>query len=189
MNPRLINYIKRYIDITSEEAELFENYLNKRSIKKKEYLLKEGQFCKTRYFIISGSLRLFYIDTKGNEQIVHFAVDNWWMTDYDSLINKSPSRLYIQAIENTELLELQEHKFEDLCTKLPKVDKLFRIIMEKTYIAIQKRMEYMFSLSGEELYHVFINNNPEFAQRIPQYMLASYLGFTPEFLSKIRAKK
>jgi len=189
MNPNLIDYIRRYIHITDAEIEIFGTYLQAKKIKKKEYLLKEGNTCNTRYYITKGCLRLYYINSKGNEQIIHFGIDNWWITDYESLINQNPCKLYIQATEDTELLELHKDAFEELCQKLPKVERLFRIIMEKTYIASQKRIEYMFSLTGEELYNTFISSNPEFAQRVPQYMIASLLGMTPEFISKVRAKK
>jgi len=189
MNPNLIDYIKRYVDLSETEIGLFQTSLKLKRLMKKEYLFKAGKTCKARYFIIKGCLRLYYIDNKGNEQIVHFGIENWWITDYESLINLTPSKLYIQAIEETELLELQTESFEELCTKVPKVERLFRIIMEKTYIAAQKRIEYMFSLSGEELYRSFMAMSTDFHQRIPQYMLASYLGLTPEFISKIRAKK
>lgn len=189
MNPNLTKYTRRYIDISDEEDEMFQSFLKSKTLKKKEYLLKEGDFCKARYFITKGCLRLYYIDNKGNEQIIHFGIDNWWITDYESLINQTSARLYIQATEETELLVLYQTQFEELCLALPKTERLFRIIMEKTYIASQKRLEYMFSLSGEELYNKFISTNPEFTQRVPQYMIASMLGMTPEFVSKIRAKK
>lgn len=189
MNPSLIEYIQRYVHISKTEIDLFNSYLKPRILKRKEFLLKEGQICKSRYYITKGCIRLYYIDNKGNEQIIHFGIDNWWITDYESLINKTSSKLYIQATENTELLELPQKTFDELCLKLPKTEKLFRIIMEKTYIASQKRLEYMFSQSGEEMFKNFITTNPDFIQRVPQYMIASYLGMTPEFVSKIKANK
>ena len=189
MNPKLIHYIRRYIDISDDELDIFHSYLKPKLVQKKEFLLKEGQVCNSRYFIIKGCLRLFYIDKKAKEQIIHFGIDSWWITDYESLINRKPSHLYIQAIEDTELLFLEKDAFEALCKELPKTERFFRMIMEKTYIAAQKRIEYMFSLSGEEMYQTFIAANPDFAQRVPQYMIASMLGLTPEFISKVRASK
>lgn len=188
MIPNLISYIRKYVVISETEIDIFQSYLKTKKIKKKEFLLKEGQTCKSRYFITKGCVRLFYIDNKGNEQIIHFAIDNWWITDYESLINETSSKLYIQATENTHFIELPQEKFYKLCRKLPQTERLFRKIMEKTYIAIQRRMEYMYSLSGEALFHTFISANPEFIQRVPQYMIASYLGMSPEFVSKIKAK-
>ena len=108
MNPNLISYIRKYITISETEIGIFQSFLKTKKLKKKEFLLKEGQTCKSRYFITKGCVRLFYIDNKGNEQIIPFAIDNWWITDYESLINNTPSKIYIQAIENTEILELSE---------------------------------------------------------------------------------
>ncbi len=188
MNTNLSKYIRRYITISDKEDEIFQSFLEPKTLGKKGFLLKEGNVCMARYYIAEGCLRLFYIDQKGNEQIIHFGIDDWWITDYESLINHRPAKLNIQATENTKLLVLYQEKFEKLCFELPKAERLFRIIMEKTYIASQKRLEYMFSLSGEELYYSFISKNPRFSQRVPQYMIASYLGMTPEFISKLRAK-
>lgn len=188
MNPNLTKYIKRYVSISESENDIFQSYLKVKSLKKKAFLLEAGQFCKSRYFVAKGCIRLYYINDKGNEQITHFGIDNWWITDYESLVNETPSKLYIQAIEDTELLELPQEKFEELCKKVPQIECLFRKIMEKTYIALQKRMEYISSLKGEEQFKIFITANPEFMQRVPQYMIASYLGMSPEFVSTIRAK-
>lgn len=143
MNPNLMEYIRRYISISETEINTFQSYLKSKKIKKKEFLLKQGQFCKSRYFITKGCIRLFYLDNKGNEQIVHFGIDNWWITDYESLINKTPSKLYIQAIENTELLELPQETFEELCMEIPQTERLFRIIMEKTYSYSKKNRVYV----------------------------------------------
>lgn len=189
MNLQLLEYIRRYINISTSEFELFSSYLSFKKLAAKDYLLQAGNICQARYFITKGCLRLYYINNKGNNQIVHFGLDNWWITDYESLLQQVPAKLYIQAIEPTELLVLDRASFENLCGQLPKTERLFRIIMEKSYVAAQRRLEYMFSFSGEELYRTFIKANPAFVQRVPQYMLASYLGFTPEFLSKIRAQK
>ncbi len=189
MDVNLIAYIKRYIVISETEIDTFQSYLKLKKIRKKEFLLKEGQLCKSRYFILKGCIRLFYIDSKGNEQIIHFGIENWWITDYESLINNIPSILYIQAIEDTELLELPEESFDNLCNEVPQTERLFRKIMEKTYIAIQKRIEYIYSLKGEEQFDLFVSTSPDFAQRVPQYMIASYLGMSPEFISKVKAKK
>ena len=186
MNQSLAAYISRYIEISNREIELFESYLRSKSYQKKEYILREGETCKSRYFITKGCLRLYYIDNKGNEQIMHFAIENWWITDYDSLLNEIPSRLNIQTIEATDLLELKETDLSELYVEIPKLERFFRIIMERTYIAAQRRTEHMFSMSSEEIYKGFIKANPMFIQRIPQYMLASYLGITPEYLSALR---
>lgn len=188
MNNQLKSYLARYVSLSSEEEKLFQTYLSPKSFKKKEFLLSEGQYCNSRYYIKKGCVRLFYFDQKGNEQIIHFAIDNWWISEYESLINKRPTIFYIQAIEDTELYEFSEDRFDELAQKIPQIERLFRKIMEKTYIAFQKRIEYFYSLNGEEQFQLFIAANPDFVQRVPQYMIASYLGMSPEFISKIKSK-
>ena len=188
MNKELTNYIKRYVTISEEELAILSDCLRLKKIEKKEFLLSEGTTCKARYFILKGCFRHFYIDVKGHEQIIHFGIENWWITDYASLVHQVPSNMYIQALETTTYLELNENELEKLYLKIPVLERFFRIIMEKTYIAAQQRIEYMFSLTGKEFYEKFIASNPAFSQRVPQYMLASYLGLTPEFISKIKSR-
>lgn len=187
MNSKLLSYINRYIHLTEQEHEHFQSNLKKIALKKGDYLLKANQTCKARYFVLNGCLRLYYITNKGNEQIIHFGLDNWWITEYDSLINNTPSNIYIQAIEDSEILVLDQVSFAKLTLEIPKINTFFRIIMEKTFIASQRRIEYMLSYSGEERYHKFVTQNPGFIQKVPQYMIASYLGMSPEFYSKIRS--
>lgn len=189
MNQDLLHYIRRYIDFSDEEYLLFQSYLKHKEYAKKEFILEEGNLCKSRYYITEGLVRLYFFNKKENEQILHFGLKNWWITDYDSLIHQEPSRYYIQALEHTSVLQLSNESFEEICLKMPKVERLFRIIMERTYIAAQRRYEFITNMSGEEYYKTFVKQNPQFANRVPQYMIASYLGMTPEFVSKVRAKK
>ncbi len=184
----IAEYIRNYIDFSDKEIKLFYQYLTTKKLKKKEFLLEEGKICKARYFIVKGCLRSYYIDDKGVERIIDFAIDRWWYTNYKSLVNQIPSENFIQAIENTELLVLHEDSFHQLCLEVPKTDRLFRLITEKTHIAYINKMKYTRSYTGEDLYKNFIKTNPKFSQRVPQYMIASYLGLSPEFVSKIRAK-
>ncbi len=189
MHNSLINQIKKYINLNEKEMELVLSYLQPKTIKKKEYLLQEGTICTFNSFIDNGCFRSFYIDKKGNEQIVQFGIEDWWLTDYDSFTNQTPSHLYIQALEDSKTLKIERKALEELYTQIPQLERYFRITLQKAYIASQRRIQFIFSLSGEELYDRFSSLFPEFVQRAPQYMLASYLGFTPEFLSKIRGKK
>ena len=187
MNNSLTAYIKRYVYLSTQENEYFQTSLKQVTFKKGDYLLQEGQKCTARYYIVKGCLRSFYLDSKANEQIIHFGLENWWISEYDSLINQQPSNIFIQAIEDTEVLALDQLSFDQLSLEIPAIDTLFRKIMEKTFIASQRRIEYMLSYSGEERYTKFVDQNPEFLQRVPQYMMASYLGMSPEFYSKIRS--
>ncbi|EZH71868.1 hypothetical protein ATO12_05685 [Aquimarina atlantica] len=184
----LAAYIRNYIDISDEEMGLFYRHLKVRKFKKKEYVLEEGKICKARYFIVKGCVRSYYIDEKGVERILDFGIDEWWFTNYNSLINQSPSENFIQTIEDSVILELHQDSFDELSAKLPKIDRLFRIITEKTHIAHINKTKYTRSLSGEHLYKQFVLSNPKFSQRVPQYMIASYLGLSPEFVSKVKAR-
>lgn len=131
---------------------------------------------------------MFYLTEKGTEQITHFALENWWLADYMSLSTQKPSSFYIQAIEASAIVSLDYRIQEELFSKLPQLERYFRIMMQRVYAAAQMRVKYLHDFSKEENYRQFITLFPAFAQRIPQYMLASYLGLTPEYLSEIRKR-
>jgi len=185
----LIAHIQQYTSLNNEEVLLLEECLELRTLKKKEYLLKEGEICSASYFVIKGLLRSYFITEKDVEQIYLFAIENWWITDYQSMELQQPSAFSIQAIEDTTVACIPRQKQDALFAAVPQLEKYFRIILQKALNAAQLRIKYIFSKSGQERYDHFARGYPEFVQRIPQYMLASYLGFTPEFLSKIRAKR
>ncbi len=188
-NENLLSHIHKFVLLNDNEKAILQSYFKNETVKKKEHLLKEGQKCTANYFILKGCLRMYYITETGTEQIVQFAIDNWWLTDYSSLDSGKPSQFNIQTVENTEVAILDNKIQEEGFKKIPALERYFRIILQKAYAASIMRLRYIFTQSGEERFHHFNNSFPEFVQRVPQYMLASYLGFTPEFLSKIRAKK
>jgi CRP-like cAMP-binding protein len=148
-----------------------------------------GQVCNACYFVVKGCLRMYTIPDNGTEQIVQFGIDNWWICDYTSFDSQKPSMFNIQAVEPSTLIYIDKKSQEELFAKVPKLERYFRLILQRAYSATLMRVHYIFTSTGEARYHHFNSLFPEFVQRIPQYMLASYLGFTPEFLSKIRAKK
>ena len=189
MQTGLAAHIQKFVGLTNAESEILYESVKPLELKKKELLLKEGQVCKANYFVEKGCLRLFFIDEKGAEQTSQFAIENWWLTDYGSFCSGAPSQFYIQAVEKSKVIVLEKSKQDDLFEKLPQLDRYFRRILEKTYGAAQWRIKYIFSLSKEDRYKHFMNSHPEFAQKVPQYMLASFLGLTPEYLSEIRKKK
>ncbi|MBX2874457.1 MAG: Crp/Fnr family transcriptional regulator [Saprospiraceae bacterium] len=181
--------MERFIQIDAPLIELLQEVMEERFISKKDFLLQEGQRCLHQYFVVQGCFRMFYINPKGMEQIITFGIEDWWITDYDSLLNQQASEHNIQALEDAVVLSITREKLEYLFKTHRALETYFRIVNERVRIADQRRLQFMFDLSGEELYDTFYQANPGFVQRIPQYMLASYLGFTPEFLSKIRSKK
>jgi CRP-like cAMP-binding protein len=185
----LIAHIRQYISLNNEEALLLEESLELLELKKKAFLLREGEVCTANYFVMKGLLRSWFTTDRDAEQVCQFAIENWWITDYQSLELRQPSLFNIQAVESTTVACIRRDRQDALFAAIPQLERYFRIILEKALNAANLRIKYIFSLSGQERYDHFAGNFPEFMQRVPQYMLASYLGFTPEFLSKIRAKR
>ena len=185
----LIQHIQKFVPLTLDEQGVLQQYFEYKEIDKKHYLLNEGDTCKAQYFVIEGCLRMYFIKENGVEQIIQFGIDNWWLSDYSSLTLHTPSQFYIQAVQQSKILVLTQDKQEELLDKLPQMERYFRKVYQRAYAAAQMRITFFTDLSGEEKYHHFASRFPDFVQRVPQYMLASYLGFTPEFLSKVRGKK
>lgn len=185
----LANHINRFTNLSSSEKELLSEYVQFSKVKNKEYLLKAGQICKANHFVVKGCFRMFSHTDKGTEQIIQFGIDNWWIADYTSFESRQPSLFNIQALEDGVVGVLDRQVQDSLFERVPKLERYFRYVLQRAYAATLMRVHFIFSESGEERYRNFNSCFPEFVQRIPQYMLASYLGFTPEFLSKIRAKK
>lgn len=182
-------YFNRYIPINDEETQFFCSYLQPKTFQRKDYLLKEGQLCHYQFFILKGLVRHFYIDQKGHELTTQFGIENWWVTNLESYLKQRPSELNIQAIEETTALLLTKKDLEYLYEKLPKLERAFRIITENMLIAIQKRNAFHWYMKSEDKYKMIHDHLPEFLQRVPQYMVASYMGMTPEHYSAVRKKR
>lgn len=138
--------------------------------------------------MLKGCLRKFFINEKGIEQTTEFAIENWWITDNIAFEHRLPTEFYIQAVENSEILRISHQSQEKMLIEFPKMERYFRFIYQRAYAATQMRIKYLYEFSKEEFYHHLNKNFPEFVQRIPQYLIASYLGFTPEYLSEIKNK-
>lgn len=184
----LIKHIQKYIHLSADEVTIITETLQTISVEKETIIHQEGEVCRFNYFVCSGCLRMYFIKENGTEQIVQFAIENWWISDYMSLMTNLASEFYIQAIEPAEIIRIDNPTADRLFEKAPKLERYFRLISQRAYAATQFRIKYLYSLSREELYVHFVTHFPEFLQRVPQYMLASYLGFTPEYLSKLRKK-
>ncbi len=185
----LLSHIKKYIALDGKEIEQLTPYFKLTIHPKKDFLLEEGDICRHNFFVEKGCLRMYFINDKGTEQITQFAIENWWIADYMSFDRQTPSPFYIQAIENSEIISIDHLQQDELLKAIPKMERYFRLVLQRAYAAHQLRIKFLYDLSKEESYQHFISGFPGFAQRIPQYMLASYLGFTPEYLSEIRKKK
>lgn len=189
MKDNLIAHINKFVKLDEHEAWLVCDSVRLVEVKKKNFILTADEVCRANYFVSKGCMRLYFINRNGQEQITQFGLENWWITDYSSLETGKPSVYYLQAIEDSELIGIDKKGYEELLLKVPKMERYFRIILQKAHTASMRRFEYFRDQTDEERYRYFVSLFPEFVQRIPQYMLASYLGFTPQFLSKIRGKK
>ena len=189
MSDILRKHIEKFIRVDDEDYLKIRSYFKAIELRKKHNLLIEGKICTSNFFVVSGCLRLFFINEKGVEQTVQFALENWWLADYTSFSAQKPSEFYIQTVEKSTILAIDFSSQEKLLKEFPFMERYFRFIHQRAHAAYQFRIKYLYSSSREELYHSFNQLFPEFVQRIPQYLLASYLGFTPEYLSEIRNKR
>jgi CRP/FNR family transcriptional regulator len=188
MYPNFVMHLKKYISLDDDEVTLLMSVVKPLVINKKEYLVREGQVCKANYFVEQGLLRMFFINHKGIEQTTQFALENWWMADYMSFMMQNNSHFNIQAVETSTVIAIEHHKQDQLLAQLPQLERYFRLMMQRAYAAAQMRVKYFHASSKEENYRQFVSLFPDFVQRIPQYMLASYLGLTPEYVSELRKK-
>ncbi|PKB15301.1 Crp/Fnr family transcriptional regulator [Flavobacterium sp. 5] len=183
------HHLEKFIEVNDTEFLDILAFFQVVKVRKKENLLLEGQICKSNYFVLNGCLRKFFVNEKGTEQTTEFAIENWWITDNIAYENQQASEFYIQAVENSEILVIDHHSQEKLLAEFPKMERYFRFIFQRAYAASQMRIKYLYSFSKEDFYHQLNSKYPDFVQRIPQYLIASFLGFTPEYLSEIRNKK
>ncbi len=181
-------HIEKLLGSTLSDFEGIERFFQPISLRKKENLLVEGKVCKANYFVEHGCLRMFFVNEKGVEQTTQFALEHWWLADYASFSSQSPSGFYIQAVEPTRVLSLSYEAQEKLLHEHPQMERYFRLVHQRAHAAAQFRIRWLYGHSKEENYYQFVQRYPEFVQRIPQYLLASFLGFTPEYLSQLRAR-
>jgi CRP-like cAMP-binding protein len=186
MFEQLFHSIQQKIQITSEELEDIKPFFTPKKLRKKQYLLQEGDVCKYTAFVEKGSLRSYSIDEKGNEHVIQFALEAGWISDQYSLLTGEPSLYNIDAVEDSELLLITHTSFEAMMSNMPCMEKYFRLLLQNNMIALHRRLVASLSLSAEEKYTKMVNAYPNIIQRVPQHMIASYLGITPETLSRIR---
>jgi CRP-like cAMP-binding protein len=189
MHDRILTNIARHISLDSEEIQQFISMASCRELAKKEFLLQEGQLCNTISYVHSGALRAYCSDNQGKEATIMFALADWWVTDMYCFVNRKPAMMYIEAIENSFIFQIKKDDLDRLFIKVPKFERLFRILMQNAYIREQLRVIENLSLSAEKRYENFLNKYPQVVQQVPQKQIASYLGITPEFLSTIRKNK
>jgi len=182
----LISHFEQLFPLNSEEREEVYTKFNERIVKRRGFLLQQGDVCKHFTFIVSGCFKMYVIDLAGKEHNLQFSAENDWISDLASFYTESPSDVYIEAIEPSVVLQIKHSDLLSLYTKYHKFDRNFRIILERKYIELQNRTLQNISATADVRYQYFIGKHPNLASRLPNTQIASYLGITPEFLSKIR---
>lgn len=183
---KFLQYLSRYINLTDHEKTIIESKLKHRNYLKGQYIVQSGDICKCHSYVVSGKVRTFYLDDNGTEHIVMFGIENWWAGDLGSMITQKPADFNVQCLEHTKVIQIYYEKLEQLYEEVPKMERFFRLIIQNAYVNTQKRLVRNYSMTAKERYLLFCDEYPEITQRVPQYMIASYLGITKEFLSHIR---
>ena len=182
------DYVNRCGRFTPEDIGVFNSLLKPKTVQKKQLLLREGEVCDFEAYIVKGCLRTYYIDENGSEVILQFSVEDWWVSDIGSFHERKPSLLYIEAMEDSELLTLNPARKEELLSRVPQFERVFRLMIQRHLAAVEQRLIRNIAKTAEERYLEFIKQYPKIALRVPQHYIAAYLGMTPEFLSKIRRR-
>ena len=184
----IINYFSNILPLDSEEIDAIKKAFKVRRIKRRQFILQEGDVCELNTFVVEGCFRMYFVDEKGKEHNIQFAVENWWIGDIGSFHSEEPSKLYIEAIENSVILQIKKQDQLDLFVNHPKFNQIFRVFTENALVAYQRRVLQNISSTAEERYLDFMKLYPYFFNRISNVQIASFLGVTPEFLSTIRKK-
>lgn len=184
----LIESLEKHIPLSENDKALIVSSLRERKVKKGQFLVHEGAVSRYTNFVQEGSVRTYFIDSNGQEHIVQFAIEGWWISDLNSFIMQSPATFNVQAIEDCVILELPFESLEILYEKIPKLERYFRIITQRAFVGFQQRVVQNISMAAEDRYLAFQQKYPKIELRIPQKLVASYLGISAEFLSKIKKR-
>lgn len=183
---QIIRHLQQRISLTADERQYFCSLLQVRRLLPKQYLLQEGELCRYESYVCQGMLRSFYVDEQGNDHTLHFAMEDWWITDLGSFVLERPASRNIVALEPCTLLQIDKKSREALLGKIPAMERFWRILNERAVMAQDQRILDNIALSGAERYAALLAKYPTLEQRLPQKHIASYLGMTPVFLSRIR---
>lgn len=182
----LLNHINSIVSLTEEEEELFKHFFLEKKFRKKQYLAQQGEPCRYIYFVMEGALKAYITDEKGNNTIMQFAIEGWWVTENNSFFTGAPSIYNIDAIEDSHVLMLTLENYEKMLVEIPKMERYWRIMLEKRMIAMQRRLTILLTYSLEDNYKRLLEVYPYISSRFPQHLIASYLGTTAETLSRLR---
>ena len=186
-NP-LIDYFNKILPLDDKEKAFVEEVFKERSVKRRQFILQEGEICIHNTFVLEGCFKMYFVDDSGKEHNLQFAIENWWIGDIGSFHSEELSKLHIEAMENSIILQIKKEDQLRLFVDYPKFNRIFRVLAENAMVGLQKRTIQNISSTAEERYLDFLKRHPQFFNRISNVQIASYLGVTPEFLSAIRKK-
>lgn len=184
----LFSHIEEKVALTAGEKQAIAAFFTFKKIRKKQFILEEGAVCTNLTFISKGLLKSYRLDEKGGEHITVFGWEGWWISDFNSFVKQQPSKLFIDAVEDSELLTITREKYEQLTLDVPVMDRYFRILYENSLVTKDERLISLNHYTAEEKYQRLFTYYPEIMQRVPQLLVASYLGLAPATLSRIRKK-
>jgi len=188
MSDLLIRNLNRFVTLTSEENDTVLSLFRPRNFRRHQFIQQEGEVARYETFLLSGLTRTYEIDEKGAEHIVLFGTEDWWVGDLYSFLTGLPSTYAIDCLEDTQTMQVSKDDLEELYVRVPKLERHFRIMIQKAYITSTRRITSSLRKSAAERYMDFIRTYPSLEQRIPNHQIASFLGITPQSLSRIRAK-
>lgn len=181
--------IGNIITLNDKEKNIFASLVDVTTVKRHELLLREGQRCNYEYFVINGCLRSYYLDENSIEHTTLFAVEGWWTGNLKSFVKNTPSEFHIQALEDTTVMRIPKSNIEELYAQVPKLERYFRILLQNRLLATQDRVSNHLSASATTRYQQFTRRYPDLEKRVPARHIASYLGITPTYLSRLRKKR
>tara|TARA_R100000935_G_C2811572_1_gene155218 strand:- start:339 stop:926 length:588 start_codon:yes stop_codon:yes gene_type:complete len=187
-NPHIniLNHLKKVISLSESEEQEFTSILEEIKVSKKNFIIKPGDLVNSEYYVVSGCLEAYYLDETGDKHIIQFAVEDWWISDFEAFFNKVPAKLYLETIEDVTLLAINRDALEILYSRIPQFERFFRIKTTNAFVSLRKRILSTLQKSGKERYLEFCETYPKIEQRVPNYHIANYLGLKPESLSRIR---
>jgi CRP/FNR family transcriptional regulator len=186
IHSNILNHLKKVIALTDSEQQEFTSILEEIRISKKNFLIEPGDLVNSEFYVVSGCLKAYYLDESGDKHIIQFAVEDWWISDFEAFFNKVPAKLYLETIEDSTLLAINREALEILYTRIPKFERFFRIKTTSAFVSLRSRILSTLQKSGKERYLEFCESYPKIEQRVPNYHIANYLGLKPESLSRIR---
>lgn len=184
----LLEYIDEYISLESDEIDILASLTRTKRVRRRQFLAEQGEICRYENFVVEGCLRCYHLDEDGKEHVVQFAVEDWWISDMQSFLTQSPAHFNVDSVEPSVVIQFGYKELQELFRRVPKFERFFRLIIQNAFIATQKRIVASYSKDAGKRYIEFKNRYPDIEKRVPQYMVASYLGISPEFLSKIRRR-